>query len=101
MPTSAGRPPLGLTANPGTETGVPPFARGATTIHVAGAILRPDVGGAGAPDRHQGRIGRRMLAWNWTRRFEPCGGSCTHGNAHDLHVYDGQLVIDGSFGVGE
>jgi hypothetical protein len=33
------------------------------------------------------------------RRAASAGGSCTHGNAHDLHFYDGHQVIDGHFAV--
>lgn len=34
------------------------------------------------------------------RRLESLGGCHTDGNGHDLHVCDGQLVINGRFVVG-
>lgn len=42
----------------------------------------------------------QALAGKSLRRFESSGGCQTDGNGRDLHVCDGQLVIDGRFTVG-
>lgn len=43
---------------------------------------------------------QRSGLFDVVRRFESPEGSHTDGNGHDLHVCEGQLVIDGCFAVG-